>query len=195
MSRIRAFTFVLATALAVTGCAAGDAPADGERSGFAGLADKAADEIRDEITNEDMDLGRGNDKLPAARLSPQGDLFVDDRQVAMTEEQRAIALAYRQALEGVAETGARVGLQGAALAGDALKIAAANALGGKGGTVEEQLKEKTEAIETEARALCGLLPNLLEQQRRFAAAVPEFAPYASMTQDDVDECGDGNISL
>lgn len=195
MSRTLPFALVLAATLAVTGCAAGDAPADGERSGFAGLANKAADKIRDEIANEDMDLGRGNDKLPAAKLSPQGDLLIGGEEVAMTEEQRAIALAYRQALGNVAETGARLGLQGAALAGDALKLAAANVLSGKGPAVEEQIKDKTQAIEAEAKALCEMLPNLLEQQQRFAAAVPEFAPYANMTQEDVDKCGDGNVSI
>ena len=35
------------------------------------------------------------------------------------EQQRAVALAYRNALASVAESGARVGLRGAALAGDA----------------------------------------------------------------------------
>lgn len=195
MSRILPFALVLAAALAGTGCAADDTPANGERSGFAGLADKAANEIRDEIANEDMDLGRGDDKLAAARITPQGDLIIGDQKVAMTQDQQAIALAYRQSLASVAETGARVGLQGAALAGDALKIAAANALGGKGGTVEEQLKDKAKAIEAEAKALCALLPNLLEQQRRFAEAVPEFAPYATMTQEDVEKCGDGEIDL
>ncbi len=195
MSRILTFALVLAASLAVTGCAADNAPADGERGGFAGLADKAVSEIRDEIANEDMDLGRGNDRQPAAKLTPQGDLIIGGEKVAMTEEQRAIALAYRQTLGNVAETGARLGLEGAALAGDALKLAAASVLSGKGPSVEEQIKEKTQVIEAEAKALCALLPNLLEQQQRFAAAVPEFAPYANMTQEDVEKCGDGNVSI
>ena len=69
-----------------------------------------------------------------------------------------------------------------------MKLAAASVLTGDGKTVEEQLKGQTEAIEAEAKALCSLLPNLFEQQQRFAAAVPEFAPYATMTEDDFDKC-------
>jgi len=179
MLRILPFALVLTAALAVTGCAAEDAPAEGARSGFAGLADKAANEIRDEIAKEDMDIGRGGNDEPSAKLTPQGDLIIGGEKIAMTEEQRAIALGYRQALGKVAETGARVGLQGAALAGDALKLAAANVLSGNGATVEDQLKDKTQAIAVEAEALCALLPDLLARQQQFAAAVPEFAPYAN----------------
>jgi len=29
---------------------------------------------------------------------------------------------------------------------------------------------------------------MLDTQRKLAAAVPEFKPYADMTQDDVDDC-------
>jgi hypothetical protein len=31
----------------------------------------------------------------------------------------------------------------------------------------------------------------MEQQQRFAAAVPEFAPYANMTADDFKDCNAG----
>lgn len=195
MSRIQILPLVFAAALATSACSGGDeAPASPERGGFAGMADRAIDEIREEFATEDLDLGRGTGDAPAARLSPQGDLIIGGEKVAMDDGQRAIALAYRNALANVAETGARVGLQGAALAGDAIKLAAASVLSGDGETVEQQLKGKTDAIEAEARALCALLPDLLEQQQRFADAVPEFRPYANMTTDDVEKCGDGDTT-
>jgi hypothetical protein len=191
MTRSLSLTVLLAAALAVTACS-GDNGTTGEDSGgFAGLADKAASEIREEMATEDLDLGRGANDEPAAKLTPQGDLVIGGEKVPMTDEQRAIALAYRDSLAGVAEAGARIGLQGAALAGDALKLAAASALSGNGDTVEAQLKDKTDALEAEAKALCDRLPVLMEQQQRFAAAVPEFAPYANMTADDFKDCNAG----
>lgn len=194
MTRLLPTTLALAIVLATGACSGQDAPKDTGGDGFTGMAERAVGEIREEFATEDMDLGRGRNNEPAAKLSPQGDLLIDGEKVAMDDGQRAIALAYRNALANVAESGARVGLQGAALAGDALKLAAASVLTGDGKTVEEQLKDKTTAIETEARALCAQLPGLLESQRRFAAAVPAFEPYANMTEEDIEKCGDGTPS-
>lgn len=194
MTRLLPSSLALAIVLATGACSGSDAPREAGNDGFTGMAERAANEIREEIATEDMDLGRGRNDEPAAKLTPQGDLLIGGEKVAMDEEQRAVALAYRNALANVAESGARVGLRGAALAGDALKLAAASALNGDGKTVEDQLKDKTAAIEAEAKALCAQMPGLLESQRRFAAAVPAFEPYANMTQEDVDKCGDGKFT-
>lgn len=195
MTRFLPHTLLLTAILATAACSGGDeATSPTERGGFAGLADKAVDGIREEIATEDMDLGRGSNDEPAAKLSPQGDLIIGGEKVAMDDGQREIALAYRNALANVAETGARIGLQGAALAGDALKLAAASALSGDGKSVEEQLKGKTEALEAEAKALCEMLPDLYARQQRFAEAVPAFAPYANMDESDIEKCGDGQFT-
>lgn len=195
MTRLIAQPLLLAALLATAACSGNDeAPAADGRDGFAGLADKAVTEIREEFATEDMDLGRGRNDEPMAKLSPQGDLIIGGEKVAMDDGQREIALAYRNALAQVAETGARIGLQGAALAGDALKLAAASALSGDGTTVEEQLKGQTAELEAEAKALCGLLPDLYARQQRFAEAVPAFAPYANMDEADIEKCGDGNYT-
>lgn len=193
MPRLPLIPFALAVALALGACSGTDAPQDTGRGGFTGMAERAVDEIREELATEDMDLGRGSNNERAAKLSPQGDLLIGGEKVAMDDAQRAIALDYRNALAEVAETGARIGLKGAALAGDALKLAAASALRGDGKTVEEQIKGQAAELEVEAKALCALLPGLLERQQRFADAVPAFAPYAKMTQDDVEKCGDGKF--
>ncbi|HEU0152949.1 MAG TPA: hypothetical protein VFQ84_06360 [Arenimonas sp.] len=190
MSRSRSLLLAFALALAFTGCSAGDDRDTESAGGFAGMAQQAADEIREEMATEDIDLGRGANDEPAAKLTPQGDLVIGGEKVAMTDEQRAVALEYRAALAQVAETGARVGLQGAALAGDALKLTAAAALSGNADTVESQLKDQVSKLETEARALCDTLPDLMAKQQRFAEAVPAFVPYANMDQDDLEKCMD-----
>jgi hypothetical protein len=37
------------------------------------------------------------------------------------------------------------------------------------------------------------MPDLLASQQKLAAAMPEFRPYATMTQKDVDDCGKDTI--
>ena len=39
------------------------------------------------------------------------------------------------------------------------------------------------------KTLCTRLPPLLATQNQLAASLPEFKPYASMTQTDIDDCG------
>jgi len=44
-------------------------------------------------------------------------------------------------------------------------------------------------IEAQAKQLCTLLPGMMAKQQALAAAVPEFKPYATMDQSDIDDCG------
>jgi hypothetical protein len=158
--------------------------------GLATLADRAATVIRDELATENLALGRGRDGLPRAELSPQGDLIIDGKTVPMTPEQRELALAYRARLANVAESGARVGLEGAALAGKAMKEAAKAALSGDAADVEARIEAEAESIRAAANTLCGQLPALYAAQQELAAALPEFAPYATMEQKDYTDCHD-----
>ena len=67
MTRLIAQPLLLAALLATAACSGNDeAPAADARDGFAGLADKAVTEIREEFATEDMDLGRGRNDEPAA---------------------------------------------------------------------------------------------------------------------------------
>ena len=63
--------------------------------------------------------------------------------------------------------------------------------GGKEGekAFEQRMEAQGEKIEAEAMKLCVQLPPLLASQQALAASLPEFKPYARMTQDDIDDCG------
>lgn len=161
---------------------------DDAKTGWAGIAEKARDGIREEMATKHLDLGRGVAGLPHAKLSPQGDLVIGGKTIALTPAQRRRLLDYRTQLAGIAEAGADVGIQGAAVATSAMKEAAMAALSGDPAKVEERLKAQTDAIKVAALALCERLPALLESQRAAAKAVPEFAPYANMDESDIDEC-------
>jgi len=52
----------------------------------------------------------------------------------------------------------------------------------------KRMEAKGKAIEAEAMKLCTRLPSLLASQQALAVSVPEFKPYARMTQEDIDDC-------
>jgi hypothetical protein len=180
---------LLAGSLALTACGsasetAGSAPAS--------WAEKAVAEVREEMATQNLDIGKRTAGVPRAQLSPQGDLLIDGEAVPLDPDQRALLLEYRQQLAGIAEDGAAIGLEAAGLAGSAMKEAAAGLFSGDTKSIEERMQAEAAKIETAARALCDRLPLALEAQRRAADAIPEFQPYATMTQDDVEKCGDHN---
>lgn len=126
-----------------------------------------------------------------AEITPQGDLLIADKPVAVTPEQRALLLTYRGQVIGVASAGMTLGSQGADLGISALTGLAGAVLDGKKGqqSYQENMQAKGKRMESEARALCKQLPPMLATQQQLAASLPAFKPYATMTQGDIDDCG------
>ena len=172
--------------LALAACTVGDKP-EGRDDG--GVVDALIAEVREEVANENLSLGRGKDGEPPAEITPAGDLLIDGQAVPLTAAQREKMLAYRTELAGVAEAGATIGLRSAGLAKDAAATAIAGALrGDDSGAIEAKIKEDAAGIEESARALCDGLPRLYAAQQALVDAVPEFAPYAEMDEADIDDC-------
>lgn len=131
-------------------------------------------------------LGKGNDQLPKAEITPQGELLIEGDRVALTPEQEALVRAYRRQLIGIAQAGIDIGSQGAELGLKAAGMALSGLL--DGGVDESAIKAEAAKIKTQARQLCTQLPALLQAQQALAAKVAEFQPYASLTSADIDEC-------
>jgi hypothetical protein len=131
-----------------------------------------------------------NDPRPKAEITPTGDLLIDGKAVAVTPEQKAMLLDYRKQIVDIALAGADIGASAAALGLDAAKDALWGAL--SGGADKEQIKKNVEAkvgpIKEAAKQLCKRLPDLMSTQQKLATSLPEFKPYATMTQEDVDKC-------
>ena len=188
--KIRQTLLAVTTALLLASCGDGDGgQARGAGDGLiSSLADTVVDEVRQEMETENLPLQTVGD-LPKAELTPDGVLLIDGVAVAMDPAQRKVALAYREAVIRVAQDGARVGLMGAQVAKDAAAAAVAGVFSGADeADVEAKIRASTQGIEAEAKKLCATLPALLAQQQALADAVPAFAPYADMSQDDVDDC-------
>ena len=180
------------------------APSSDNAKGFiARQVDKALAEARKEMRegnlsiNGDMDIningkqiGKTDNGLPKAEISPQGDLLIEGKPVAIDATQRRQLLAYRGQILGIVETGMVIGSQGADLAGKALGGVAGAIFGGEQGQAafEKRMEAEGKKIEAEALKLCKQLPALLASQQALAGTLPAFKPYATMTQADIDDC-------
>lgn len=179
---------LLAAAVLLSACGRESDPLAEAQGELDGLADQVAAEIRAELATENIGLNRGHKGLPKAEITPAGELIIDGKTIPLDETQRALALEYRKRVSEVAEAGARVGLEGAELATKAMKEAAQAVFSGDQTTMEERMKKEGEAIRASATELCNQLPALRQAEQDLAAAVPEFAPYAGMDEDDINDC-------
>ncbi|OOG56665.1 hypothetical protein [Rhodanobacter sp. C03] len=163
---------------------------------------KGINQAKQELLTQDIDVGSvhihgdgrhdsdGNSKLPKAVITPQGALVIAGKPVQATPEQHTMLVDYRQQIVGIAEAGMDIGASGADIGVTAAKQAIWGALSGKNDKeIEASIKPQTDQIEAAAMRLCKRLPDMLTSQQKLAAAMPEFRPYATMQQKDVDDCG------
>jgi hypothetical protein len=136
-------------------------------------------------TDEDANDGR-----PKAEITPQGDLLIDGRKIEANAQQHALLLQYRRQIEAVAGAGMDIGVQGAELGVRAATEAIKGIFSGNPDDVEQRVEAEAEQIKLSARKLCDQLPAMLETQTALAAAMPQFRPYATMDQGDIDDCYD-----
>lgn len=160
--------------------------------------EKARQEIaaaRDRLARENISLNRdAKQDLPKAEITPAGDLLIEGTSIATTPEQKALVLAYRGELLGVVGDGMAIGMEGARVGIDAAASALKGMLSGQSGDeIGKQAGEHAKAkLKPMVEQLCTRMPGLLSAQQALSAALPEFAPYATMDQSDVDDCGDAN---
>lgn len=128
--------------------------------------------------------------LPAGEITPQGDLLVDGKAVAIDAAQRKQLLDYRAQVIALAKTGIDAGERAAMLAIDATDVGMFRLIvGAMTGSLERRVKATVvREIQPAVLQICRGLPGLRESQQALAASVPEFKPYATLEQDDIDDC-------
>ncbi|MBS0215695.1 MAG: hypothetical protein JSR50_08080 [Proteobacteria bacterium] len=203
MSRTSKFvSLTLATAL--MGCSPSPQPSaspapGGAQTAIGQAAQKAIAEARTKLETENIKLGQGNgisingsrntSNLPLAEITPKGDFIVDGKTVAVDAGQRALLLDYRKHVIDIVSTGMAIGVKGADLAGTAVNEALASIFTGKTDEVEKRVNAQAETLKADAQRICTSLPGMRDTQDKLATALPAFKPYATMTQDDIDNCG------
>lgn len=180
-----------------------DSPGTAGTSFIATEIRKGIDQAKQELQTKDISVGsvHFNDKgrhgddgdnsgLPKAVITPQGTLVIAGKPVDATPEQHAMLVDYRQQIIGIAEAGMDIGASGADIGVTAAKQAILGAFTGKSDKeIEASIKPQTDQIQAAAMRLCKQLPGMLASQQKLAAAMPAFKPYATMTQQDIDDCG------
>jgi hypothetical protein len=155
---------------------------------------QATDQAREELATGNITLD--SSVGPRAEITPEGDLLIDGKAVALEPPQRALVQEYRGHIVKVAEAGIGIGLEGADLASKAVGEALKGVFTGNTEQIEQKIEAEAEGIKQSAQKLCTLLPPMLETQNRLAEALPAFKPYATMTQTDIDDCvKDGKVHL
>ncbi len=180
--------------------------ADAPKSALGKAVAKGMRQAREELETNNLSLNGGvhiskngkgvwggdkKDGLPKAEITPKGDLLIEGKAVAINSSQRGMLLDYRHDVIDVAEAGMDIGTQASELASKAVAEGLASIFDSdskKG--FEQRMEAEGKKIEVSARKLCDRLPAMLDSQDKLAASLPEFKPYASMTQEDVDDCMD-----
>lgn len=158
---------------------------------------------RAKLENENLSLGDGlrfgkegkadaerRRSLPEAEITPRGDLLVDGKAVAIDASQRRQLLDYRAQVIDLAKTGIDAGERAAMLAIDATDVGMFRLIvGAMTGSLERRVKTTVaREIQPAVLRICSSLPHLRESQQALAASVPEFKPYATLEEDDVEDC-------
>ena len=130
-----------------------------------------------------------DDARPKAEITPKGDLLIAGSPVAINESQRNLLLEYRGEVIGIANAGMDIGVQGADMASKAVHAAIDNIFSlGKSEPIDQKMEAEGERMKAKARELCSRMPPMLATQQKLAANLPQFKPYATMNQSDIDDC-------
>ncbi|WP_028917623.1 hypothetical protein [Pseudoxanthomonas sp. J35] len=187
--------------LPLAACSGRDEPAAGKGStppantALGRKIQQAMAEASEKLDRENIQIGK-NSGLTRAEITPQGDLLIGGRAVAVDEAQRRLLLAYREDMIKVARAGIEVGMRGADLGIEAAAGALKSLLDGSSEEFKREMKARGERIKADATRICKHLPDLLASQEALAAALPAFKPYATLEQGDIEDCGkDGKYDV
>ncbi|MER3546069.1 MAG: hypothetical protein C4338_00145 [Rhodanobacteraceae bacterium] len=130
---------LLCSAAGLSACNDGGSSSNGTHLIPGDAIAKAMNEARQKLRTENIDISSGHftfshDHVPGgsrAEITPQGDLLIDGKPVAVTPQQHALLLEYRAEIVDVAEADIQIGTQGVDLATDAVGKALGAAFSGK----------------------------------------------------------------
>lgn len=136
--------------------------------------------------NNSVTLNRSG--LPAARIGADGSLRIAGKPVALNAAQQQAMRGYYAQLQAVAKQGIEIGTKGrgvrCARGGRSAQGRAERQPDQIGGKIEAE----ADTFKQHALQICDRLVGLRTAQDAAASLIPAFAPYASLTQHDVEDC-------
>lgn len=180
-----------------------DPASTGPQTALGRTVDRAMSKAREELATTNLDLNntvqvrsggvfigseRGPDDRPKGEITPAGDLLIDGTPVAINESQRRLLLDYRTSVLAIAETGMALGVRGADLGMKAAGEALRGVFSGNTDQIEKNIKAEAEKLKLESRLICTQLQSVHEGQQALRASVPEFEPYANLSEESARKC-------
>jgi hypothetical protein len=171
--------------------------ADARQEVRADMAKERARLDRENLSLDGLHFGKDDQRETAKRksqpkgeITPEGDLLIDGKAVEVNPAQRRQLLDYRTLVIDIAKTGIDAGEHAAMIAIDATDVSLFRLIvGGMTGSLERKVEASVKRdIEPAVLRICRQLPQLRDSQQALAASLPAFRPYATLDQDDVDDC-------
>lgn len=152
-------------------------------------ADNDLDTASRHIATGNMTLTANDAGVPKAAITPQGDFLVAAKPVALNARQREEVLAYRARYIDIAQQGIAIGHQGVEAGRRAMApMIFASLFGASDKTIDANMDKRLAGVRDATAKLCDRMPALMAAQQQLAADLPAFAPYATLTQEKIDDC-------
>lgn len=126
-----------------------------------------------------------------AWIDSSGGLRIDDKPVALDEQQQALARRFHAEAMALQEAGRTAGLAGAAFAGKVVWSVMAGLVRGDTDLIEQRVDGQVAGLGEALLPLCQRIAALKTAQDGLSRALPAFAPYATITAAAASDCTTG----
>jgi hypothetical protein len=123
-----------------------------------------------------------------ARISAAGELEIAGKPVPVDPTQRQLLASYHADAVKLQKDGIATGAAGLSTGMHALSAVASGLASGNPDSIDAKVNAKADKVEALARTVCADLAHLYTDQGQVTAAVPAFAPYATIEQHEVSDC-------
>ncbi|HEV2111187.1 MAG TPA: hypothetical protein VGT99_07525 [Gammaproteobacteria bacterium] len=128
--------------------------------------------------------------MSEALITPDGDLRIGGKPVAITGSQRALLKKYSAGILDIQERGIRIGQHAVDMVGGMVGTLVEDLIanGADDKKLDKDMKAKAEPLKDEARALCADVRIQKQLQQQIVAELPAFKPYAVIDTDSENNC-------
>lgn len=188
MKQPLALTFAAFVAVAVAACGRSEPePAAGGTDD--GLLDSFISIGSLRISKDAVTIRR--DGEPDARIHADGRLLIDDREVPVTEAQRARLREYHGAGMLLREHAKETGIAGAKVGVAAVGAVVSGLVKGDPDSIGPKVEAEAEKVKQAALRLCEDIAVMRRAQDALVVDLEPFRPYATLDEDDEIDCRDG----
>lgn len=128
------------------------------------------------------------DNQPEGRITADGDFSVAGKPVTLTAPQRDLFKQYYGDAGKIRDKGLATGKAGAAMAGHAIGDVVSGLMHGNPDKIGPSIEARAGKITAQATQICQALGDLRIAQDAISSQVEAFRPYATITDDKVQDC-------